>query len=966
MTKNADFGAYPGTLTPVLTELSRAPETPLWQRALVPGEVLDRYEIIKALEVGGSLGTVYQAHDRKKNRPVAIKALRYFAGEHLEDRVLNEAEAAVHLTHPNIVKVLEVGRSKDGPYLVMEWLRGESLASRLKKGSGTLPLKQALQVATEVARALAHAHKHGVIHRDLRPSNVFLCDDGTAKLLDSGLSRVFGKPGASADAPRYLAPELKEGAPGNARTDVYALGLIIYEMLAGQLPPQPEPPPPPKKPLGTRKGSAIVDRAVAADVPPPRIKGAPFALVRLLTRMLDRDPAHRPATAHEAHAALAAIRRYVNPRKPYALWIGAGLAVIAALAFALRPLPPPPAEVPPLVYAVADARNSTGEGVLDALGPLLRLSLEQSERVRVLHRSALINALSRARRTAPAELDEAASGEAARLARADVLLIPSISRAGQGYELSLRALELAKGGGEPFELRERTAGTGGLLAALDRLCEQLREKLGDVPRAPQPQPAPPPLQLARLLPPAPEAWGALAEGQRLVSEGQTAQALEAYERALVLAPDLPLAHAELAIHWLGRDAASARDHLDAALRAAERLLPRERVLVEATAAHQEGRLGEAMEGYDRAVASWPQSPEAYLGAGKLVLLHWGDARKARPYLERAVELGALTADDALDLLIELGRLDEALARAERLGAEAPGPHALTRLAEIHALRGETEPALEAARGALASAAQAGVEEALFWTMVNLGAEDELGTALQSLSRSSWPLLAVTGQRKAARAALDAAAPGDEATPQEQAAYHAVRGAYLWGEQDAPGVWAEAEALLQLGAPEVSCFAHLLTSLGDVTRADKLLQLQGPTRDERLYCARLDKSLREAKAEGPDRAHGLATLGGMYGPAPAYALGALLAEAGQGTDAVAALRQFRKRPQWRFAGGNVFAFPRSLYLEALALEKLGEKDQARAAVGRLLELFEHADPDLPALAEAKALAERLGPGVPRAP
>lgn len=964
MTKNGDFGAYPGALTPVLTELSRAPEAPLWQRALVPGEVLDRYEIIKELGAG-SLGVVYQAHDRKKNRPVAIKALRHFDRDHLEDRVLNEAEAAVRLSHPNIVRVQEVGRTKEGPYLVMELLRGESLAARLRTGNGTLPLKQALRVGTEVARALAHAHKHGVIHRDLRPSNVFLCENGSAKVLDFGLTRIFGKPAAPGSAQAYLAPELKEGAPGNARTDVYALGLVVYEMLAGQLPPQPEPPPPPKKPVGTRKGSAIVDRAVAADVPPPRIKGAPFALVRLLGRMLDRDPAQRPATAHEAHAALAAIRRYVDPRKPIAQWIGAALAIAAAGAFALRPLPPPPSEIPPLVYALADARNSTGEGVLDALGPLLRLELEQSERLPVLHRSALINALTRARRTAPAELDEAASTEAAKLSRADVLLVPSISRAGQGYELQLRALDLVKGG-EQFELHERTAGTGGLLAALDRLCDQLRERLGDEPRGPAPEPAPPPLQLARLLPPAPEAWSALAEGQRLASEGQLSQALEAYERALVAAPDLPLAHAELAIRWLGRDAASARDHLDAASREADRLPPRERLLVEATAAHQDGRLGEAMERYDRAIASWPQAPEAHLGAGKLALLHWADARRARPYLERAVELGALTADDALDLLLELGRLDEALARAERFAAESPGPHALTRLAEVRALRGETEPALEAARSALASAAQTGVEDALFWTMINLGAEGDLAAALQGVGHRSFTLLAVTGQREAARAALEAAAPGAQASPQEQAAYHAIRGAYLWGEGDAEGVWAEAEASLQLGAPEAGCFAHLLTSLGEDTKADKLLQLEGPTRDQRLYCAKLDRSLRGTKAAGPERERALAALAGMYGPEPAFELGALLAQAGQGTDAVAALRRFRKQPQWRFAGGNAFAYPRSLYLEAVALERLGDKDAARAAVGRLLELFRNADRDLPALLEAKALSARLGASAVRGP
>ncbi len=144
------------------------------------------------------------------------------------------ASAAARCSHPNIVTLHDVGRSEHGPYLVLEFLQGVTLARRLE--AGPLPVREALRVAVEVARGLAHAHAHGVIHRDLTPGNVFVCHDGRVKVLDLGMAHAFGRPRAAGGTPAYMAPERVAGAPEDERADVFALGVVLYRMLTGTLP----------------------------------------------------------------------------------------------------------------------------------------------------------------------------------------------------------------------------------------------------------------------------------------------------------------------------------------------------------------------------------------------------------------------------------------------------------------------------------------------------------------------------------------------------------------------------------------------------------------------------------------------------------------------------------------------------------------------------------------------------------
>ena len=229
----------PGPLSRLLQELADASgEEALdaWKHEVAPGDRLGRFEIRR--EVGrGGFGAVYEAFDTELNRVVAVKTLRLSRPRRdlSSDWIKKEAEAVARLDHPCIVTLFDVGTCDSGPYLVMELLRGKTLAQRIAEGP--VPVAEALHIAEEMAKGLAHAHQRGVLHRDLKPANVFVCEDGRVKLLDFGLAHLLGTEGVSgAGTPKYMAPEQARGDAVDQRADVYAAGRVVGDMLVERRP----------------------------------------------------------------------------------------------------------------------------------------------------------------------------------------------------------------------------------------------------------------------------------------------------------------------------------------------------------------------------------------------------------------------------------------------------------------------------------------------------------------------------------------------------------------------------------------------------------------------------------------------------------------------------------------------------------------------------------------------------------
>ena len=285
---------------------------------LAPGTRLGPYEILAPLGAGG-MGEVFRARDTRLGRDVAVKVLpqHLSANPEVRARFEREAKTVSSLNHPHICTLHDVGREGDTDYLVMELIEGETLAQRLAKGA--LPGPEVLKLGVQIADALDRAHRAGVVHRDLKPGNVMLTKSG-AKLMDFGLARATGLAGdrggsgatmaAMTQSPtmgapltaegtivgtfQYMSPEQLEGREADTRSDLWALGCVLYEMATGR-----------RAFDGATQASLI--SAIMRDAPRPLAELAPMsppALERLVGALLAKDPDDRVQTAHDVRLQL--------------------------------------------------------------------------------------------------------------------------------------------------------------------------------------------------------------------------------------------------------------------------------------------------------------------------------------------------------------------------------------------------------------------------------------------------------------------------------------------------------------------------------------------------------------------------------------------------------------------------------------------------------------------------------------
>jgi serine/threonine protein kinase len=257
-----------------------------------------RYEVGALLGRGG-VGQVYAATDRRLGRPVAVKVLRHDLAEQpaVRRRFETEARAAARLTHPNVVAVYDSGEDDGVPYLVMEQLPGRTLADEF--ANGPLRVERSRELAVEILGALAVAHTAGIVHRDIKPANVLLTRDGHVKVADFGIAKTAEAAdqtltGQLVATPAYLAPEQAAGEPASPRSDLYALGVVLYEALSG------------RRPFPGETPLAVL-RAIEEARPVPLEQtrpGLPPSLVAVVKRAMARDPSQRFASAAAMTAAI--------------------------------------------------------------------------------------------------------------------------------------------------------------------------------------------------------------------------------------------------------------------------------------------------------------------------------------------------------------------------------------------------------------------------------------------------------------------------------------------------------------------------------------------------------------------------------------------------------------------------------------------------------------------------------------
>ena len=257
---------------------------------------IGRFDILDKLGEG-AMGTVYRALDPLIERTVAIKTIPLNLPEEekrlFEDRFLREAKSAGRLSHPNIVTIYDVGETDDFAYIAMEYLDGPSLREILRE-HGPLPLELALETALQMADALAFAHDHGVVHRDIKPPNVIVLGKrGTVKLTDFGIAHLMSntetRAGMLLGSPRYMSPEQVQGQPVDGRSDIFSLGVVLYEMLAG------------RPPFGGEELHGILFRIVNEPVAPisQTRRNIPVGVDEILARCLAKKPHDRYSNAND-------------------------------------------------------------------------------------------------------------------------------------------------------------------------------------------------------------------------------------------------------------------------------------------------------------------------------------------------------------------------------------------------------------------------------------------------------------------------------------------------------------------------------------------------------------------------------------------------------------------------------------------------------------------------------------------
>jgi len=519
-----------------------------------PGQrVADRYYVIKLLGVGG-MGAVYQAWDDKAGTTVALKvilpelAADPAASRDLEERFRRELRLARRITHENVVRIHDIGEYEGIKFITMPLVQGVNLA-RLLAEQHALPVRRALGIARQIAEGLAAAHKAEIVHRDLKPANVMIGEQDKALLMDFGIARAregstgATRGGAIVGTIEYMAPEQGSRGPVDERADVYAFGLILYEMLLG--------------PRRINHENALADLVSRMTHAPPSMRSIdpaiPVAIDSLVARCLAPNPAERLADGQALVAALSNIdenghaigRRVTVTRRRLGLELGAAAMAAASLVAGLawwaisKISSGEPQTREPTSVLIADFVNRTGDAVFDgAIEHALSVSVEGASFVAAYPRR---DALRLAAQIKPGgSLDEQVARLVARREGVDVVLAGGIATAPVGFELSVRALDGATGS-EITSTTMHPRAKHAVLGSVARAAARIRRVLGDTTPESEQLAAAETFTASSV-----EAAHAYAAAQDLFWAGRQQEATAAYEKAIALDPTLGRAYAGLA------------------------------------------------------------------------------------------------------------------------------------------------------------------------------------------------------------------------------------------------------------------------------------------------------------------------------------------------------------------------------------------------------------------------------------
>jgi eukaryotic-like serine/threonine-protein kinase len=656
------------------------------QPSILPeiGTTVAKFRIDRLLGTGG-MGAVYLAYDTELHRPVALKVLQGLGGADTgRAQLLREARNVAALSHPNICVIHEVAEGRGTAFIAMEYVEGRSLRERLDEGP--LPLGDALRIGAELGGALDYAHEHGVVHRDFKAANVIAANDGRLKIVDFGLARrddsemnlatttrsVVGS-GVIAGTPYAMAPEQVRGDATDARTDVWALGILLYEMVAGARP---------------FVGPTITEllSSILRDPPASLPDSVPGEVQAIVRRCLAQAPVDRYQRAGDVRAALEAVpttasgfrtvRRLLPSRRA---GLAAALAVTAALVLVaealdvtdLRRWADRVLSTDVIAFSerdwllIASVDNQARDPVFDtSLDTALAVGMGQSSFVNVLSESRINGALRRMKRTVD-RIDAETAREIAQREGARLVLIPTIAEAGGVYQLS-GVLQDPASGDVLASALVRAPRKQDVLPAADQLIARIRGVLGEASQSILQQTRP----LEDVTTSSLDALKLFAAGRAAFVASRIDEAQSYLEQALRIDSSFTAARAQLGmINFELRDRARGKELLARAVTEIGSLTDREKYNVLAFhAAAVEGNAQKAADYYRTLITMYPRAAAAHnnLGRAYMQMSRWDEAIVS---LNRALELDPylMVTYNSLNqiYLYQVGNLDAAIALCDR-------------------------------------------------------------------------------------------------------------------------------------------------------------------------------------------------------------------------------------------------------------------------------------------------------------
>ncbi len=641
------------------------------------GQIISHYKILEKLGEGG-MGVVYKAHDTKLNREVALKFLPpHISTSGVErERFLQEAQAAAALNHPNICVIYDIKEESEQPFIVMEYVDGETIRRKLE--SGPMRMEDAIKYGIQIGEALQEAHSKGIVHRDIKADNIMINSKGQVKVMDFGLAKLksslkLTRTSSTVGTLAYMAPEQIQGGDVDARSDIFSFGVLFYELLTRQFPFR-----------GDHEAAMMY--SIVNEEPESIVKYIPDVsseVLHIFGRALEKNPEDRYQSIHDMVIDLRRLKKDTtkvyrtsmppipitsradvrsstvdipktsasidgdsSKRKNRFLLYG-GITITAILIgvagyYFMGGGDVSSVRVP---IVIADFVNETKEPELDGLSGMLITALEQSRRLDVLPRSRMFDILKVLGKNGVDRVDESLGKEICNQAGINLLMLTSIRKFGKVYTIDLKVVD-PKEGKYLFAATETGEGQESIPSLLDKLSQKtregFRENRAEIQSASK--------NVAEITTSNMQAYQHFFQGEQLMNSVKYVEAQEEYRKAVALDSTFGLAYYRLAyaISWERTTQEWAKAALQKSMAHIDRIPEKERYLVRAIEAQIYHGFAAGISVLREMEKVYPNEKEMLYNIGDWSY-HNGDLNAATEYLERVLAMDP-TMERALEHL----------------------------------------------------------------------------------------------------------------------------------------------------------------------------------------------------------------------------------------------------------------------------------------------------------------------------